>query len=74
MWQPARIILADRYTEIENCVNEGDNVNAFATVNSARIGSITCIYVPEPRSGRQPRQCDLPRQATHLGGRRLSGQ
>ena len=29
--------------QIENCVNEGDNVNAFATVNSARIGNITCI-------------------------------
>lgn len=24
-------------------MNEGDNVNAFATVNSARIGNITCI-------------------------------
>ena len=37
------VAAANRYTEIENCVNEGDNVNAFATVNSARIGNITCI-------------------------------
>ena len=37
------VAAANRYTEIENCLNEGDNVNAFATVNSARIGNITCI-------------------------------
>jgi len=37
------VAAANRYTESENCVNEGDNVNAFATVNSARIGNITCI-------------------------------
>lgn len=37
------VAAANRYTEIENCVNEGDNVNAFAGVNNARIGNITCI-------------------------------
>lgn len=37
------VAAANRYTEIENCVNEGDNVNAFTGVNNARIGNITCI-------------------------------
>ncbi|WP_295940747.1 hypothetical protein [uncultured Alistipes sp.] len=37
------VAAANRYTEIEGCVNEGDNINAFPTASNARIGNITCI-------------------------------